>query len=210
MLCLIMALATAGRAAHPIFAYGLHTVVRGRKLHPPDVLLVDSIRGEVLDQPPIQRVVWIERKAPAWCAVAGICLSADVTKIRGGGDGSDLADVATAAKVAVLAIPRHRTRSSWVRHIDAVRRQADTDPDLLALTGQVSSRRTRFTREREIDFTVWRVRRTRELQNRREPADLRISREAVSGIGSKLRARRQRGRCPGRDHEDQADNCAKH
>src|SRR5262250_1826134 len=101
MLCLIMALATASRAAHPIFANGLHTVVRRRKLHPPDVLLVDSIRGEVLDQPPIQCVVRIERKASACCSVTGIRLSADVTKIGRGGHGSDLADVGTAAKVAV-------------------------------------------------------------------------------------------------------------
>src|SRR5262249_16851973 len=139
---------------------------------------------------------------------------ADVGEIGGGGDGADLAGVAAAAEVAVLPIPRHRavrmTCSNETREIDAVRRQADADLDVLTLTGQVSVRRARFTREREIDFTVRLVLPTCELHSRGEAADLRISRQPVSRIGLKVRARRQRDRYSGGDGNDPTDRCTKH
>src|SRR5258706_16319115 len=99
-----MALATAGRAAHPILADGLRAVIPLLKLPPPDVLLVDSIRGEILDQSEIERAVRIEREASAGChacVVSGIGRRADVAKIGGGGDASNCASVPTAAKIAV-------------------------------------------------------------------------------------------------------------
>src|SRR5437762_1231087 len=99
-----MALATAGRAAHPIFAGGLRAVIGCCKLHAPDVLLVDPIRGEILDEPVIERPVGIECEASAQRGgVPGVGRCADVPKVGGGGHASHGARVATAAKVAVLA-----------------------------------------------------------------------------------------------------------
>src|SRR5207253_4587430 len=121
--------------------------------------------------------------------VPGIGRSADIAKISGGGDASDSAGVAATAKVAVLAVPGHRARGNRVRDIGAVWRQADTNDEVLALTGEVSRRRTRFSRESEIHSTVRSGRPARGLQSCCEAAYLRISGQAVSGIGCKVRAR---------------------
>jgi hypothetical protein len=126
------------------------------------VLFVDPVGGEILDQPIIERAVGVERERSTQCGgVTGIRRRADVTQVGGGRDASDCAGVATAAKVAVLAVPRDCTCCSGIRDIDAVRRQADTDLELLALPGQISRRRTLFTREREIDSAVSGVRAAR-------------------------------------------------
>src|SRR5207248_3358477 len=93
-------------------------------------------------------------EAPASAAVTGIRRRADVAKIGGGGDASNRACVAATAKVTVLAIPGHRACSNRVGKIDAVWRQADANGQALALTGQVSRGRTRFTREYKIHSTV--------------------------------------------------------
>src|SRR5262249_45373595 len=88
--------------------------------------------------------------------------------------------------------------------------------DLLALTRQVSRRRTRFTREREIHLTVsrvwtrrepgkWRRVDTRGQENCCERAYLGVSRQALTGIGCKLASFRQ-GHRRGR-HEREQDQC---
>src|SRR5439155_4542764 len=122
VLRLFMALATAGRAAHPILTNRRGAVVGLRKLHPPDVLLMDAIRSKILDESAIERTVRVECETPTErSGVPGIGRSADIAKISGGGDASDRAGVATAAKVAVLAVPLHRT----CQDIDAVWWQSD-------------------------------------------------------------------------------------
>jgi len=89
---------------------------------------MDSIGGEILDQPEIERAVRIEREAPAQRRrMASIGRRADVTQIGGGDDVSDCAGVAAATQVAVPAVPGHGTCSRRAREIDLVRRQADTN-----------------------------------------------------------------------------------
>src|SRR5206468_10924564 len=150
-----MTLASARRAADPIFADWLRAVIRLGKLHAPHVLFMDSIRSEILDQPVIECPIRIERESSAHRrGVPRIGVSADVPEIGGRSDGLDDACITTASDVAVPAVPRYRTSRSRARDIDAVGRQADTDLELLALARQVSRRRTRFTRESEIHFAV--------------------------------------------------------